>query len=304
MSFGHLIPIVKVRVINRLNLGSGNQNLRAGSSVWYECLTCTPADLARFREFLAVDLRRSGETAVEKVRYVRKFLEAIGKDKVSREDIREYLKGLKGEATYRNCLAALKVFFRDFCNMPELVQSFRFPASQFKPKEVLTREDLRRFYEAIESEIGKALFLFYATSGLRKNEVLSLKPRDADLSKRMVTPQCHNGNTKHSYLSFYNEETETMLRRIRRDPRRLFNIGERQYKRIWREAAAKSGVNITPKKLRVWFCSEMAMLGVSDSYINAFCGRTPKSVLAKHYLDYSPEKLKLIYEKANLKALA
>jgi hypothetical protein len=42
-------------------------------------------------------------------------------------------------------------------------------------------------------------------------------------------------------------------------------------------------------------------LGVSDRYIGTFCGRTPKSVLARHYSDYSPEKLKTIYEKANLK---
>jgi integrase len=278
--------------------------MRAGSSVWYERLTCTLSDLERFKEFLVVDLRRSEETAIEKVRYVRRFIDNLGKDTVSREDIREYLKGLKGEATYRNCLAALKVFFRDFCNMPELVQSFRFPTSQFKPKVIPTREDLRRFYEAIDSEIGKALFLFYATSGLRKTEVLTLSDKDVDSSKRMITPQCHNGTTKHSYLSFYNGETETILRKIPHDPGRLFALSDRQDRKIWRNARAKSGLNITPQRLREWFCSEMALLGVSDSYINAFCGRTPKSVLAKHYLDYSPEKLKQIYDKANLKVFA
>jgi len=47
----------------------------------------------------------------------------------------------------------------------------------------------------------------------------------------------------------------------------------------------------------------MARLGVSDSYIDAFCGRIPRSVLAKHYLDYSPEKLKEIYDKAGLTVL-
>ena len=42
---------------------------------------------------------------------------------------------------------------------------------------------------------------------------------------------------------------------------------------------------------------------LSFSYINAFCGRTPKSVLARHYLDYSPEKMRKICEKADLKVL-
>jgi hypothetical protein len=42
----------------------------------------------------------------------------------------------------------------------------------------------------------------------------------------------------------------------------------------------------------------------ADRYTDAFCGRVPKSVLARHYSDYSPERLKEIYEKANLKVLA
>ena len=56
--------------------------------------------------------------------------------------------------------------------------------------------------------------------------------------------------------------------------------------------------------LRDWFCEEMGKLGVADRYIDAFCGRTPKSVLARYYSDYSPEKLKKIYDKADLKVLA
>jgi intergrase/recombinase len=48
----------------------------------------------------------------------------------------------------------------------------------------------------------------------------------------------------------------------------------------------------------------MAEQGVQDRYIDTFCGRTPKSILAKHYTDYSPERLKGIYDKANLKVLS
>ena len=55
---------------------------------------------------------------------------------------------------------------------------------------------------------------------------------------------------------------------------------------------------------REWSCCEMGSLGVSDCYIDTFCGRTPKSVLARHYTDYNPERLKMIYEKATLKVLS
>jgi len=65
----------------------------------------------------------------------------------------------------------------------------------------------------------------------------------------------------------------------------------------------KSGVEVTPQVLRNWFCNEMGRLGVQDRYVDAFCGRVPQSFLARHYTDYSPERLKEIYEKAGLMVL-
>jgi len=40
-----------------------------------------------------------------------------------------------------------------------------------------------------------------------------------------------------------------------------------------------------------------------DRYVDAFCGRVPKSVLGKRYTDYSPERLKEIYEGAKIHVL-
>jgi len=65
-------------------------------------------------------------------------------------------------------------------------------------------------------------------------------------------------------------------------------------------AVAKTGLDITPKDLRDWFNNEMMRLGVSESYINAFCGRIPRSVLQRNYVSYNPKKLEEIYDKANL----
>jgi intergrase/recombinase len=87
------------------------------------------------------------------------------------------------------------------------------------------------------------------------------------------------------------------------DDGRLFSISDCQYKKIWKDAERKSGVQITAQKLRAWFCCEMGNLGVNDRYIDTFCGRTQKTVLARHYTDFNPERLKKIYEEANLKVL-
>ena len=269
--------------------------------------------IKKFREFLLIDLRRNPKTAYEHVYYVRKFLSRLNKplNMINAEDVREYLRTLNGSSSsvYKNTLGALKLFLRDFLGKPQAVQSFKFPRQQFKPKRILGKEDLKRFYECLESSQEKALFLLYGASGLRRNEILSLKPEDVDFNTHMITPNNHNGETKKSWLSFYNQEAENVLREYLNNKKttrskRIFSMPRIEERRLWKIVREKTGLNVTPQRLREWFCCEMASLSVSDRYIDAFCGRTPKSVLAKNYTEYSPEKLKQIYEKANLKVLA
>ena len=264
--------------------------------------------LTRFREFLKVDLRRSDKTAYEHTYYIKSLLNELHVpiELVTAEDVRGYLKSLNiSSAQYKNILMALKVFFRDFLKMPETVSSFKFPHQVFKPKQILSKEQLQQSYKHLETTKEKALFMFYATTGLRRDEILSLKPEDIDFDKRMITPDNHEGVTKKSWVSFYNEEAETVLKEYlttkkQSRSRRLFPTQRDEVVELWKTAKDKTGINITPQKLRQWFCSEMLRLGVSETYVDAFCGRAPKSVLARHYADFSPEKLKEIYEKAKL----
>ena len=268
--------------------------------------------LDRFRDFQIVDLRRSKRTAYEKVWFIKRLLKVVGKkpNSISRDDLRGYLKSLESYSAshYKNALMTLKVFFRDFLELPEVVASFKFPHQAFKPKQIVSKEQVRQFYECLETLKEKALFMLYATTGLRREEILSLKPEDINYGKRMITPKNHEGETKKSWVSFYNEEAETLLKeylaakRQSRSPR-LFPMQRDEVVELWKSARMKTGIDITPQKLRQWFCSEMLRLGVSETYIDAFCGRVPKSVLARHYTDFSPQKLEEIYEKANIKIL-
>lgn len=204
---------------------------------------------------------------------------------------------------------ALKVFFRDFLRMPEVVESFKFPHQVFRPKQILSKEQLRQFYECVETPKERALFLLYATTGLRREEILSLKPEDIDFEKHMITPDNHNGETKKSWVSFYNEEAEQALKEYLATKKpsrsqRLFPMQRDEVVELWKSAREKTGIDITPQKLRQWFCSEMLRLSVSETYVDAFCGRVPKSVLARHYTDFSPQKLEEIYEKAKIRIFA
>jgi len=44
-------------------------------------------------------------------------------------------------------------------------------------------------------------------------------------------------------------------------------------------------------------------LSASALYVDTFCGRVTHSVLARHYMDFSPERLKEIYDKMGLRIL-
>ena len=112
-----------------------------------------------------------------------------------------------GTSTYSNTLKSLKVFFRDFLNKPDIVETFRFPKQNYKPKNIPSREALKNFYEALSSTKEKALFLLYASSGLRRMEALNLSIEDINFQNKMIKPKAHSEDTKKAWLSFFNEET-------------------------------------------------------------------------------------------------
>ena len=267
--------------------------------------------LSSFETFCSVDLQLADSTASRYAREVERFFDFIEKtEDITREDIRGYLAKFKEISNYAqgNVLRPLKIYFRDFLEKPTLVQSFRFPKKTVKVRTVPTREEIQRFYQVLETTKEKALFLMYATTGLRRNEILSLMIADLDFQKRAVTPRKEQSQTKHTWIAFYNDEAEDALKKYlaeRNDSNpKLFPMRRDNFCKIWRSAKEKSGFHITPQTLRVWFATEMAKLKVPDRYVDAFCGRVPMSILAKHYSDYSPETLEEIYDGAGLRVLS
>ncbi|MGB9023452.1 MAG: site-specific integrase, partial [Candidatus Bathyarchaeia archaeon] len=228
-------------------------------------------------------------------------------DAVTAEDVRNYLKPLaSGSAnTYGNALKPLKAFFRGYMRRGDVVASFKFRKVVLAPVVIPTKEQLQKFHQALRTPIARALFLTYASSGLRKMELLSLRKDDIDWEKRMAIPKNHSGETKRSWVAFFNGEAEAALREYlatRKDESpRLFRVSPHNFIALWRQAGQESGVRVTPQVLREWFCDEMGRLGTPDRYVDAFCGRVPSSVLAKRYSDFAPEKLSEIYEKANIR---
>jgi integrase len=258
-----------------------------------------------------VDRQLTEETAKTHRAKVRRFLEwcTINSVQINQSTIRAYLSQFNGGNcyTYANALKSLKVFCRDFLKQPDYVESFKFPNVPFKPKNIPSKQAIQQFYQALDNPKDQSLFLFYASSALRRQEALSLNIEDIEFEKRMVNPKPHSGKTKHTWITFFNEECEKSLKFYlseRKDCNpKLFPMSRLTEENLWHDASVNAGFKITPQQLREWFCNEMGLLGVQDRYIDAFCGRLPKSVLARHYSDYSPQRLMEIYGKAQLKIL-
>jgi len=191
--------------------------------------------------------------------------------------------------------------------MPQVVESFKFPKRSYTPKTVPSKDDLRRFFDALENDRERAFFLLAATSGLRRNELLSLTIEDLDLENRIIIPKnAHqNGSTKNSWITCFNLEAQTHLRRYLKNRRigPIWQVGETGIRKAFNRANRKTGLHITPQVLRFWFANEMSRLGMSDRFIDALQGRTPRSILARHYSDFSVERLKEAYDKAGLSIL-
>lgn len=263
--------------------------------------------LKDFAIFCQVDLRLSKKSIGQHTCNMRKILASCGLQP-SAAHIRAFLAGVENPYTYNNFLKSLRVFFRDFRGSIEPVRTFRFARVDFTPARLYTRPELQRFHSELDDARERALFLLYATSGRRRCEILDLQMGEIDVDARVIQPN-KMSSTKRTWYSFFNAECQGALREYlqgRRDPKRsgrLFPMRSSDRSCIFSLAQAKSGLHITPQDLRFWFANEMSRLGVADRFIDAFQGRVPRSVLARHYTDYSMEHLKEIYDKAGLKII-
>ena len=229
--------------------------------------------LDEFREFLEVERQLAPRTVYHHVWYIGKLIEQT--KEAGLNEIRDFMRGyMSGSASgYSNALKAMRVFFRDFLRRGDLVESFKFPATPFKPRTVPSREELKAFYDEIPIIEGRLYFMLYATSGLRRKEGLSLRPEDVDEEMRLVMPNKGLGGTKNTWVTFYNEEMEGLLEDYTPKPgKRWIPIRTEDFKDIWRVPKEKIGVKITPQVLRDWFCVAMGEAGVQDRFVDDFCG--------------------------------
>jgi len=258
--------------------------------------------LVEFKEACEIDYRLDPSTVRERTRHVGRLLEFLGKHPLlaTRQELRQFLRFDPAQ----NAVKAIRLLYGRFFES-ELASCFKCPQSP--PRMIISpkRGQLRQNYDSLHDPELEAAFLLFASSGLRRHEGMELIWSRLDMENRIVYPGRQTSTTKFQWVTCFNHEAKMALEKLYsiRSPgpdERVFTLAKDTLTRKFREASPPD-FKITPQILRDWFCNEMGRRGVQDRYVDAFCGRIPRKVLGRHYTDYSPENLKEIYDKANLR---
>lgn len=271
--------------------------------------------LAEFEQACKIDYRLHSLTIRERTRHVKRLLKFLDKHPLhaTRPELRQFL----ALNPAQNAVKALRVLYGRFLGS-DLASCFTVPQSPPRIVVVPIRDQLWNTFERLNTLELRAAFLLLATSGLRRHELMELTPAQIDLENRTILPSTSTtSTTKLQWATCFNAEAKAALQELLLERRtevlgtsvlntprpdeRIFTLYKDTLTRKLKRASSPAGFKITPQVLRDWFCNELGRLGVQDRYVDAFCGRIPRRVLGRHYTDYSPERLKEIYDRAGLR---
>jgi len=262
------------------------------------------AMLDEFERACRIDYRLCSSTIIEHMRHARRLLKFLGKHplEATRQDLRHFLEVDRAQYAVKT----IRVLYRRFFDS-DLADCFKVPQSPLHIIIAPTREQLKETYGNLDDPELEAAFLLFASSGLRRHELIELTWEQIDMENRIIYPTRQFSMTKFQWCSCFNFEAQMALERLKMIKSsspivRVFSINKDVLTQKFGKASPPE-IKITPQVLRDWFCCEMGRLNVPDRYIDAFCGRVPKSVLARNYTDYSPQRLKEIYDRTNLTIL-
>jgi len=225
--------------------------------------------------------------------------------KINKQTAKAYLDSKESPAWKSNQVKALRRYIRDYLKLGNWINEFVFTKAKAKRKdEIPSNEQLAKFCELLPYQI-QIVFLVMFSSGLRIGEVLSLRFSDVSFETNMIdASNIHSGETKSSWFSFVTKQTSKYLEGYignteydeNDDDPKIFSVSARSVQQAFKETSKQIGISINPHLLRTVFAEKCREAKIDKEYIDAFCGRTQQSVLAKNYTDYSPKALRRVYD--------
>ncbi len=258
-----------------------------------------------FKYFLTYDLKLDKSTIKNHARAIENFLN-FANGQITNETVKTYLQTNTGQNWKNQQIKALRKYIRDYIGLGNWIERFEL-VNTFtpKPKKLPTIDELATFYVKLPT-YTKLIFLLLKDTGLRPNEILSIKRKNIDFDFNSIdASDFHKGKTKFSWVSFFTNQTKKHLfdyiyqntSYFETENVLLFPVTLRTIEDHFNQASVNCNIELTPKILRLFWANKCRIANIDKDYINAFQGRISKSVLAKHYTDYNIEALKEQYNK-------
>lgn len=157
-------------------------------------LTAAQADKYRddFRVYLR-HLRYSNSTLKTYGNALKQFLLLVGKPpaEVTNEDLvafNNYLADKKYSFSLQNqVISALKTYFRKLHNRKLEIEKIERPRREYKLPNVLSKEEVKKILDAPANIKHRAMLSLIYACGLRRSELLNLKPGDIDSKRGLIT---------------------------------------------------------------------------------------------------------------------
>lgn len=228
---------------------------------------------------------------------VARFARHFGKspELLGREHVRQYLVYLVEErklawGTYNQALAALRYLYRWVLQRGEVVVDIRGPKRVRHLPEVLSVDEVSRFFAAVVSYKHRMALMTAYSAGLRISEVVNLQVNDIDRARMVIhVREGKGGKDRYTILS------PVLLEMLRhycwavRPVSYLFPgrspdkpISDSQVQRACREARAVAGIDkeISPHTFRHSFATHLLEAGTDLRVIQALLGHSSPQTTA------------------------
>ena len=230
----------------------------------------------------------SPKTAKTYIHYFEVFMHYFENRKlleINEQDISNYLQGLvqlgKSDSYLNQMINSIKFYYEVVLGMPNRFYSIDRPRKTERLPEVISMEESKKLIDSIDNLKHKCIVQLLYSSGVRRAELLSLKPEHID-SKRMVIKVIHGkgGKDRLTLLSPILLENLRKYYRIYRPKEYLFE-GEKggQYstasvRQVIKRGAEKAGITkkVTPHILRHSFATHLLEAKTDLRYIQSLLG--------------------------------